>query len=54
MELEILKLIVAFTLILLIILFCAFIKLIEYVNVLEMKVDRIDHEVNYFWRKLNI
>lgn len=54
MELDILKLIIAFALILIIILYCALVKLANYMFELEMKVDRIDHEMNYFWRKLNI
>ena len=54
MELEILKLIVAFALIFIIILYCALVKLATRMNELEMKVDRLDNEINYFWRKLNI
>ena len=54
MELEILKLIVAIAFVLIIMLYCALVKLVTRMNELEMKVDRIDYEVGYFWRKLNI
>ena len=54
MELDILKLIIAIAFISIIILYCALVKLANYVFELEMKIDRLDHEIDYFWRKLNI
>ncbi len=54
MELEILKLIVIIVLFLIIILYCLLVKLANYMFELEMKVDRIDFEVEWIDRRLGL